>query len=48
MERGCESLQGYLFSRPQPAATLPAGLSASARTITALRHDTATQTQPVL
>ncbi len=48
MERGCDSLQGYLFSRPQPAASLPAALSASARTITSLRSDTAAQTQPVL
>ncbi|MEQ4520709.1 EAL domain-containing protein [Pseudarthrobacter sp. B907] len=48
MRRGCDSLQGFLFSRPQPAAELPAALSASTRTITALRGDTAAQTQPVL
>ncbi|WP_261382590.1 bifunctional diguanylate cyclase/phosphodiesterase [Arthrobacter sp. UKPF54-2] len=48
MRRGCDSLQGFLFSRPRPAATLAKALSASANTITALRGDTAAQTQPVL
>jgi len=46
--RGCDSLQGFLFSRPQPADRLPAALSASAATITGLRRDTTAQTQPVL
>jgi len=48
MKRGCDSLQGFLFSKPKPAAELPAALSASTRTITALRSDTAAQRQPVL
>jgi len=48
MRRGCDSLQGFLFSKPKPAAELPAALSASTRTITALRGDTAAQRQPVL
>jgi len=48
MRRGCDSLQGFLFSKPKPAAELPAALSASTRTITALRRDTAAQRQPVL
>ena len=41
MERGCDSLQGYLFSRPQPATSLPPALAASNRAVTALRGDTA-------
>ena len=41
IRRGCDSLQGFLFSRPQPASGLPAALTSSARTITKLRHDTA-------
>jgi EAL domain-containing protein (putative c-di-GMP-specific phosphodiesterase class I) len=48
MLRGCDSLQGYLFSRPQPAAALPEALAASARTISGLRSDTAAQTRRVL
>ncbi|MET3810705.1 EAL domain-containing protein [Arthrobacter sp. UYEF3] len=32
MRRGCDSLQGFLFSRPQPASMLPEALAASART----------------
>ncbi len=48
MERGCDSLQGFLFSRPRTAAELPAALSASAQTAAALRSDTGAQTHPVL
>jgi len=48
MKRGCDSLQGFLFSKPKPAGELPDALSASTRTITALRSDTAAQWQPVL
>ena len=48
MKRGCDSLQGFLFSKPKPAGELPDALSASTRTITALRSDTAAQRQPVL
>ncbi|QDW31329.1 EAL domain-containing protein [Arthrobacter sp. KBS0702] len=48
MRRGCDSLQGFLFSKPKPASELPAALQASTQTITALRADTAAQRQPVL
>ena len=48
MRRGCDSLQGFLFSKPMPSAELPAALSASTQTVAALRGDTAAQRQPVL
>lgn len=48
MARGCNLLQGYLFSRPQPADSLGAALAASARTIAGLRGDTTAKTQRVL
>ncbi|WP_235564093.1 putative bifunctional diguanylate cyclase/phosphodiesterase [Arthrobacter sp. Soil763] len=48
IEHGCDSLQGYLFSRPQPAAALPEAVAASGRMIGGLRADTEAQTQPVL
>lgn len=48
MARGCNLLQGYLFSRPQPADSLGTALAASARTIAGLRGDTTAETQRVL
>ncbi|WP_445155055.1 putative bifunctional diguanylate cyclase/phosphodiesterase [Arthrobacter sp. Hor0625] len=48
IQRGCDSLQGYLFSRPQPADVLPDAVAASGRVIAGLHADTDTQTQPVL
>jgi diguanylate cyclase (GGDEF)-like protein/PAS domain S-box-containing protein len=39
MNLDCDSLQGYLFSSPQPESGLPPALDQAARAIAALRHD---------
>ncbi|MFF2030340.1 EAL domain-containing protein [Arthrobacter sp. NPDC058192] len=39
MDRGCDALQGFLFSRPQPEAALAPALDKAARAIGAMRGD---------
>ncbi|WP_400160453.1 putative bifunctional diguanylate cyclase/phosphodiesterase [Arthrobacter sp. BPSS-3] len=48
VERGCDSLQGYMLSTPQPAADLPAALALAEAAAAALRGDTAARRSPLL